>query len=109
MTCCGGTAKWCVTTAIGSPTIIGPSRAHDGQRGCSSRGHAMRRTTTERLVTAAPVAAGAMSQSIAVGQTPGQEKLWEAQRAPAQADGKGKAGQLAPQPAGRRANPHSIL
>src|SRR5258706_12520832 len=101
MTCCGGTAKWCVTTAIGSPTIIGPSRAHDGQRGCSSRGHAMRRTTTERLVTAGLVGAGAMRQSIGVGQNPEQEKLWEGQRGPGQAHQKGRAETLAPQRAGR--------
>jgi len=69
----------------------------------------MRRTTTERLVTAALVAAGAMSQSIAVGQTPEQEKLWEAQRAQAQADEKVRAEQLARQRAARRADPMSFV
>ena len=69
----------------------------------------MRRTTTERLATAALVAAGTMGQSIAVGQTPEQEKMWEAQRAQAQADEKVRAEQLARQRAVRRADPMSFV
>jgi Surface-adhesin protein E len=69
----------------------------------------MKRRTTQRLVTAALVAAGAMGQSIAVGQTPEQEKLWEAQRAQAQADEKVRAEQLARQRAVRRADPMSFV
>jgi len=69
----------------------------------------MRRTTIERLVTAALAAAGAMCHSMAVGQTPEQEKMWEAQRAQAQADEKVRAEQLARQRAVRRADPMSFV
>jgi hypothetical protein len=65
----------------------------------------MRRTTTQWLAAAVLVAAGAMYHSIAVGQTPEQEKMWEAQRTQAQAEQKAAADLLARQRAARRADP----
>jgi hypothetical protein len=65
----------------------------------------MRRTSTQWLAAAVLVAAGAMIHSIAVGQTPEQEKMWDAQRAQAQAQQKAAAEQLARQRAARRADP----
>ncbi len=67
----------------------------------------MRRTTTQWLAAAVLVAAGVMHNSIVVGQTPEQQKMWEAQRAQAQADEKVKADLLARQRAARRADPMS--
>jgi hypothetical protein len=65
----------------------------------------MRRTTTEWVAAAVLVAAGVMHHSIVVGQTPEQEKIWEAQRAQLQADEKARTAQLARQRAARRADP----
>jgi hypothetical protein len=65
----------------------------------------MRRTTTRRIAAAVLVAAGAMHFSVVVGQTPEQEKMWEAQRAQAQAEQKTAAEVLARQRAARRADP----
>ncbi len=65
----------------------------------------MRWTTTQRLAAAVLVAAGAMHHSVVVGQTPEQEKMWEAQRAQAQAEQKTAAELLARQRAARRADP----
>ena len=67
----------------------------------------MRRTITQGLAAAALAAAGAMNHSIAVAQTPEQEKMWEAQRAQAQAEQKAAAEVLARQRAVRRADPMS--
>jgi hypothetical protein len=65
----------------------------------------MRRTTTRRIAAAVLVAAGAMHFSVVVGQTPEQEKMWEAQRAQAQAEQKTAAEVLARQRAARRTDP----
>jgi hypothetical protein len=63
----------------------------------------MRLTTMQWL--AAAVAAGAIHHSSAVAQTPEQQKMWDAQRAQAQADEKVKAERLAKQREARRADP----
>ena len=65
----------------------------------------MRRTTIRWLLAAVFVAAGAMNHSVVVGQTPEQEKTWEAQRAQAQAEQKAAADLLAKQRAARQADP----
>jgi hypothetical protein len=65
----------------------------------------MRRTTTQWLAAAVLVAAGVMHMSIVIGQTPEQEKMWEAQRAQAQVEEKAKAEWLAKQRQARRADP----
>jgi hypothetical protein len=65
----------------------------------------MRRTITQGLAAVALAVAGAMNHSIAVAQTPEQEKMWEAQRAQAQAEQKTAAELLARQRAARRADP----
>lgn len=67
--------------------------------------NAMRRTTTRQLAAAVLVAAGATHYSVVIGQTPEQEKMWEAQRAQAQAQQKTAAELLARQRAARRADP----
>ncbi len=64
-------------------------------------------THSRRISALALIAAFVMHDSIVVGQTPEQEKLWEAQRAQAQADEKVKADLLARQRAARRADPMS--
>jgi hypothetical protein len=58
-----------------------------------------------RLAVTAIVAAGAMHHSVAVGQTPEQTKIWEEQRAQAQANEKIKAERLASQREARKADP----
>jgi hypothetical protein len=63
------------------------------------------RRTTQWLVSAGLVAAGLLHHSIVAAQTPEQEKLWQVQRAQAQADEKAKAEQLARQREARRADP----
>ena len=65
----------------------------------------MRRTTTRRLAAAVLLAAAATHYSVVIGQTPEQEKMWEAQRAQAQAQQKTAAELLARQRAARRADP----
>jgi hypothetical protein len=65
----------------------------------------MRRTTSRWLAVAALVAASVMHNSTVVGQTPEQEKMWEAQRAQTRADEKAKAERLATQREVRRADP----
>jgi hypothetical protein len=67
--------------------------------------NAMRPTTTRRIAAAVLVAAGATHYSVVVGQTPEQEKMWEAQRVQAQAEQKTAAEVLARQRAARRADP----
>jgi hypothetical protein len=57
------------------------------------------------LAAAALVAAGAMHYSTVLGQTPEEQKQWEAQRAQMQAEAKAKADLLAKQRAARRADP----
>jgi hypothetical protein len=65
----------------------------------------MRRTTSRWLAVAVLVAASVMHNSTVVGQTPEQEKMWQAQRAQTQADEKAKAERLATQREVRRADP----
>jgi len=65
----------------------------------------MRRTTSQRLAAAVGVAACAMHHSTVVGQTPEQEKMWEAQRAQVQAEEKIKAETLARDRDARRRDP----
>ena len=67
----------------------------------------MPRTHARGVPTLSLIAAFAMYHSIAAAQTPEQEKIWEAQRAQAQADEKVKAEQLARQRAARRTDPMS--
>jgi Surface-adhesin protein E len=62
---------------------------------------------TRRIATVALTATFLMHHSMAVGQTPEQEKLWGAQRAQALADEKVKADLLARQRAARRTDPMS--
>jgi hypothetical protein len=57
------------------------------------------------LALAAMVAAGAMHYSTVAGQTPEEQKQWEAQRAQMQAEAKAKADLAARQRAARRADP----
>jgi hypothetical protein len=67
----------------------------------------MRRTTPHWLAAAVLVAAGVMQNSIVAGQTPEQEKMWQAQRAQALTEQKAAAELLAKQRAARRADPMS--
>lgn len=57
------------------------------------------------LALAALAAAGVMHNSAALGQTPEEQKLWEAQRAQMQADARAQAEQLAKEREARRADP----
>jgi hypothetical protein len=65
----------------------------------------MKRTTSRWLTAAMLVAACAMHESPVAGQTPEQEKMWEAQRAQTQADEKAAAERLARQREARKADP----
>jgi len=64
-------------------------------------------THSRRISKAVLIATFVMHDSIVVGQTPEQEKLWEAQRAQAQAEEKVRAELLARQRAARRTDPMS--
>ena len=64
-------------------------------------------STHSRRLSAVLIAAFVMHDSAVVGQTPEQQKMWDAQRAQAQADEKVKADLLAGQRAARRADPMS--
>jgi hypothetical protein len=64
-------------------------------------------THIRRISAVVVVAAFFMRDSIVVAQTPEQQKMWDAQRAQAQADEKVKADLLAGQRAARRADPMS--
>jgi hypothetical protein len=68
-------------------------------------GNAMNRMASRWLAMSALAAACGMHNSAAVGQTPEQEKVWEAQRVQMQAEEKAKAELLANQRAARRADP----
>src|SRR5471032_2923967 len=63
----------------------------------------MRLTPMQWLVAA--VAAGVILHSSAIAQTPEQQKMWDAQRAQAEADDKVKAERLAKQREARKADP----
>ena len=65
----------------------------------------MSETKSGWLAVTALVAAGVMHYSTVVGQTPEEQKQWEAQRAQMQAEAKAKADLLAKQRAARRADP----
>jgi type II secretory pathway pseudopilin PulG len=65
----------------------------------------MRPTTSRRLAAGMLAAACAIHVSTVVGQTPEQEKLWQAQRAQAQAEEKLQAERLAKEREARRADP----
>jgi hypothetical protein len=65
----------------------------------------MKRRVRGLWVAAALVGLGLAAESVAIGQTPEQEKLWAAQRAQKQSDDKAKAEQLARQREVRRADP----
>ena len=65
----------------------------------------MRPTTSRRLAAGMLAAACAIHVSTVVGQTPEQEKLWQAQRAQAQAEEKLQAEKLAKEREARRADP----
>jgi hypothetical protein len=67
----------------------------------------MRRTTPQWPAAAVLVAAGVVQNSIVAGQTPEQEKMWQAQRAQALTEQKAAAELLARQRAARRADPMS--
>jgi hypothetical protein len=67
----------------------------------------MTRTHSRRIATVALTAAFVMQHSTVVGQTPEQQKMWEAQRAQALADEKVKGDLLTKQRAARRADPMS--
>jgi hypothetical protein len=67
----------------------------------------MKRTTSRWLAMAVPIAACVIHHSAAVGQTPEQEKMWEAQRVQRQAEENAKAELLAKQREARRADPMS--
>jgi hypothetical protein len=67
----------------------------------------MTRTHSRWMATVALTAAFVMQHSTVAGQTPEQDKLWQAQRAQALADEKVKADLLARQRAARRADPMS--
>src|SRR5260370_20912131 len=64
-------------------------------------------STHSRRLSAVLIAAFVMHYSAVVGQTPEQQKMWDAQRAQTQADEKVKADLLAGQRAARRADPRS--
>jgi hypothetical protein len=57
------------------------------------------------LAAAVIVAAGLLHPPAVIGQTPEEQKQWEAQRAQMQAEAKAKADQLARERAARRADP----
>jgi hypothetical protein len=65
----------------------------------------MKRAASRWLATAMLIAMGATHYSDVVGQTPEEQKLWEAQRAQIHADEKAKADLLAKQRDARRADP----
>ena len=65
----------------------------------------MRRTASQRLAAAVLITACIVCNSSALGQTPEQAKMWEAQRAQAQADEKAAAEGLVKQREARRADP----
>src|SRR6202162_4729660 len=65
----------------------------------------MTRTTSRRLAAGMLAAACAIHVSTVVGQTPEQEKQWQAQRAQAQAEEKLQAEKLAKEREARRADP----
>src|ERR1700722_20893371 len=65
----------------------------------------MRPTTSRRLAAGMLAAACAIHVSTVAGQTPEQEKLWQAQRAQAQAEEKLQAERLAKEREARRADP----
>jgi type II secretory pathway pseudopilin PulG len=65
----------------------------------------MRPSTSWRLAAGMLAAACAIHVSTVVGQTPEQEKLWQAQRAQAQAEEKLQAERLAKEREARRADP----
>jgi hypothetical protein len=65
------------------------------------------RTHSRRIATVALTAALVTQHAMVAGQTPEQEKMWEAQRAQTLADEKVKAELLARQRAARRADPMS--
>ena len=67
----------------------------------------MTSTPYRRLAAALLAAAGLMHHSPVAAQTPEQEKMWEAQKAQAQAEEKAKAERLAKQREARRADPMS--
>jgi hypothetical protein len=67
----------------------------------------MSRTNSRWIAATALLAAGAMHYSIVAGQTPEEQKQWEAQRAQMQVEAKAKADLLAQQRAARRADPMS--
>jgi surface-adhesin protein E len=67
----------------------------------------MSRSTFRSIAAAAGVAVFATAASTAAAQTPEQEKLWETQRAQAQAEQRGKAERLAKERAARKADPMS--
>ena len=69
----------------------------------------MKPAHSRRIATILFIAAFVLHDSIAVGQTPEQEKMWEAQRAQAQAEQKAAAERLARQRAARRADPMSFV
>lgn len=62
-------------------------------------------TNSQWLAAAALAAAGIMHVTAVVGQTPEEQKMWEAQRAQMQAEAKAKAEQLAREREARRADP----
>ena len=65
----------------------------------------MRRTASPRLAAVMLVTACVMFDTTVLGQTPEQEKMWEAQRAQKQAEEKIKAERLAKEREARRADP----
>jgi hypothetical protein len=67
----------------------------------------MKRTAAHVLASMALIAAGVGWDAPVLGQTPEQAKMWEAQRAQAQADEKAAAERLAKQREVRRADPMS--
>ncbi|MGB6307764.1 MAG: surface-adhesin E family protein [Steroidobacteraceae bacterium] len=62
-------------------------------------------TNSPWLAAAALLTAGLMHAPAVIGQTPEEQKQWEAQRAQMQADARAKAEQLAKERAARRADP----
>ena len=65
----------------------------------------MKRAASRWLAGTLAIALGVMRVSTVVGQTPEEQKLWEAQRAQMHADEKAKADLLAKQRDARRADP----
>jgi len=64
-------------------------------------------TNSRWIAVTALIAAGAMHHSTVFGQTPEEQKLWDAQRAQQKVEAKAKADLLAQQRASRRADPMS--